>query len=130
MPVDLARVRLATPGGGHGVCLVIFRSSGADRLQGRGTKYCEIVLTGPVAVAVDMAGCHVVLTAVAGSACPPVVFGISVGGEQQQGDHVAISYEQMGRGEFGVELRWHAGENRAMEEANCKEEAYVNVISD
>lgn len=96
VPVDLTRVRIATPGGGDGVCLVIFRSSEADKLQGRGTKYCEIVLTGPVAVAVDVAGCHVVLTAVAGSTFSPVVFGISVGGEQQQGDHVAISYEQDG----------------------------------
>ncbi len=75
---------------------VISQSSEADRLQGRATKYCEIALTGPAARAVDMANRLVELIAVAGSAFPPVVFGIHVDGELQQGRHVTVSYEQDG----------------------------------
>ncbi len=99
VPVDLARVRFAAAPGGGGprgdVCLAIFRGSELDMSQGRGTKYCTIFLTGPVAAAIDAAGQPVEIAAVAGSAASSVLFHVYVGGRLlEQGPHVNICYEQ------------------------------------
>ena len=98
VPVDIARVRFARPGGGGrggDVCLAIFRGSELDMSQGRGTKYCAIILTGPVADAIDMAGQPVEIAAAADPATSSVLFQVYVGGRLlEQGPHVNICYEQ------------------------------------